>query len=325
MNIIGVLLLLSFVSSCGKSNSNAGLPEVKKKILPVNGENINGLYMAKFLTMNPGVNGTLPGSATLQRQDDKFYAYIRIFGGAPNAWHQQNVHVGSRCPNAGDDTNGDGYIDIEEGNKVWGEVLLPLDSNIGSQAAGKNVFPIADASGTYFYETVTNFNKMFDDLKSADKNLGDNITKLSPEQGLDFEGKVVVIHGTADTVIYPDTVASSGRYLPHQTLPIACGVFTKVTSIPGSVEPGEEIPGPVGDVEEAPVPEEVPVPETTPTPEYPDTGWDDNTGDYNRDRDRDRDDRWYDRVSDWWRSRWDRDRGNRRHGWGDGIWRGLGF
>lgn len=322
MHIIGVLLLLSFVSSCGKSNSNAGLPEVKQKVLPVNGENINGLYMAKFFTINPGVNGTLPGSATLQRQDDKFYAYIRVFGGAPNAWHQQNVHVGSRCPNAGDDLNGDGYIDIEEGNKVWGKVLLPLDSNIASQAAGKNIFPIADASGTYFYERVTSFDRMFDDLKTVDKNLDDNIAKLSPEQGLDFEGKVVVVHGTADTVIYPETVASADRRPPHQTLPIACGVFSKVTSIPGQVEGGEEVPGPIGDVEEAPVPvpEEIPAPETNPTP-TPTDDWSDD--DYNDDRDRD--DRWYDRISDWWRSRWNRDRGNRRHGWGDGIWRGLGF
>lgn len=316
MHIIGVLLLLSFVSSCGKSNSNAGLPEVKQKVLPVNGENINGLYMAKFFTMNPGVNGTLPGSATLQRQDDKFFAYIRIFGGAPNVWHQQNVHIGSRCPNAGDDLNGDGYIDIEEGNIVWGKVLLPLDSNIGSQSAGKNIFPIADASGTYFYERVTNFERMFEDLKTEDKNLDDNIAKLSPDQGLDFEGKVVVVHGTADTVVYPDTVATTERYKAHQTLPIACGVFTRVTSIPGQVEGGEEIPGPVGDVEETPTPlpeEEIPVPET-PT-EYPD--------DDEYDRDRERDDRWYDRISDWWRSRWNRDRGSRRHGWGDGFFRNI--
>ncbi len=310
MHIIGVLLLLSFVSSCGKSNSNAGLPEVKQKVLPVNGENINGLYMAKFFTMNPGVNGTIPGSATLQRQDDKFYAYIRIFGGAPNAWHQQNVHVGTRCPNAGDDLNGDGYIDIEEGNIVWGKVLLPLDSNIGSQSAGKNIFPIADASGTYFYERVTNFDRMFEDLKTVDKNLDDNIAKLSPDQGLDFEGKVVVVHGTADTVVYPDTVATTERFKAHQTLPIACGVFTRVTSIPGQVEGGEEIPGPVDDVEETPTPlpeEEIPEPET-PT-EY--------------DHDRERDDRWYDRISDWWRSRWNRDRGSRRHGWGDGFLRNI--
>ena len=310
MYIIGVLLLLSFVSSCGKSNSNAGLPEVKQKVLPVNGENINGLYMAKFFTINPGVNGTLPGSATLQRQDDKFYAYIRLFGGGPNVWHQQNVHVGSRCPNAGDDLNSDGYIDIDEGNKVWGKVLLPLDSNIASQAAGKNVFPIADATGTYFYERVTSFDRMFVDLKTVDKDLDDNIAKLSPEQGLDFEGKVVVIHGTADTIIYPDTVASTERYLPHQTLPVACGVFSRVTSIPGEVEGGEEIPGPVGDVQEAPVPE------TNPTPT---DDWSDDNND------RDHDDRWYDRLSDWWRSRWNRDRGARRHGWGDGILRGLGF
>lgn len=319
MHVIGVLLLLSFVSSCGKSNSNAGLPEVKEKVLPVNGSNINGLYMAKFFTMNPGVNGTLPGSATLQRQDDKFYAYIRLFGGAPNAWHQQNVHVGTRCPNAGDDTNGDGYIDIEEGNRVWGKVLIPLDSNISSQSAGKNVFPIADATGTYFYERVTSFDKMFDDLKTTDKNLDDNISKLTPEEGLDFEGKVVVVHGTADTIIYPETVATTDRYEAHKTMPIACGVFSRVTKIPGELETGE-IPGPTGEVEdgETPLPEEeFPVPETP-------TDLPDNDDDYSDD-DHDRRDRWYDRISDWWRSRWNRDRGNRRHGWGNGLFRIFNF
>lgn len=308
MHVIGVLLLLSFVSSCGKSNSSAGLPLVKKKILPVNGSNIRGLYMAKFFTINPGVNGTLPGSATIQRQEDKFFAYVRLFGGAPNAWHQQNIYEGSRCPNAGDDLNKDGYIDIEEGNKVWGKILIPLDSNIGSQSAGKNIYPVADASGSYFYERVTSFEKLFNDLKSEDKNFEDNVAKLLPEEGLDIEGRVVVIQGTADTVIYPETVASQDNRPPHLTLPIACGVFSPVTKIPGTPQSGE-VPGEVDDVQEGDAPEGDWVPEET-TPRETDNDWSPESEEEN--------DRWYDRVIDWWRSRWERARGSRRHGWGNG-------
>ena len=320
MQFFGILLLLAFVSSCGKSNSSAGMPVAKSKVLPVNGSNIRGLYMAKFFTINSHVNGSLPGSATIQRQEDKFFAYVRLFGGAPNAWHQQNIYEGSRCPNMGDDLNKDGYIDIEEGNKVWGKVLIPLDANISSQYAGKNIFPLGDATGSYFYERVGSFDKMFKDLKSEDKNMADNVSKLLPEQGLDIEGRVVVIQGTANTVIYPETVASYKNQAPYQSLPIACGVFSRVTKIPGTPHP-EEIPGEVDDIEEGDAPEGDNWEPETPTPENPDTDWDrpDRDDDYHRPRtDGENDDPWYDRVIDWWRSRWDRARGSRRHDWGNG-------
>jgi hypothetical protein len=311
MHFLSILILLTFVSSCGKSGSSAGVPIVKEKVIPLNGSNIDGLYMAQFMTLNPGVNGSLPGSATLQRQNDKFFAYVRLFGGAPNAWHQQVIYEGKRCPMASDDVNGDGYIDAIEGRNVWGQALIPLDSNIGSQVAGKNIYPVADATGTYFYERVTSFDDMFSDLKKEDKNLTDNLTKLGPDKGLDFEGRVVVIHGSSDTVVYPPTVATTDEYAQHQTLPIACGIFSKITRVPGDIETGE-IPGPV----EGPTTDVPPTPpvEPVPTP-VPDTHGD---GDEDSDR-RDRDDDWVGRVRDWWRSRWERSRGNRPPtDWGDG-------
>jgi hypothetical protein len=306
MRVLGLLLLICFIiTSCGKSDSNAGMPLIEPKVLPVDGSNIEGLYMARFTTLNPHVNGTLPGSATLHRQEDKFYAYVRLFGGAPNAWHQQYIHEGSRCPNAGDDLNADGYIDVTESNKVVGRVLIPLDANISSQSAGKNIFPMSDEAGTYFYERVTPFQKLFNDLKDTDKNIFDNFMKLAPEDGLDIEGKVIVIHGASEDLSLPETVASTERRSQSQTLPIACGVFKPVTTIPG--EPlGDEIPGPIGEVEEG---------DSIPETERPDPD------DYRRPDRRENGDRWYDRVIDWWRSRWNRDRGNRRPVWGDGLLR----
>lgn len=323
MHFFGLVLLLAFVSSCGKSNSNAGLPVSEDRILPVNGANIAGLYMAKFVTLNGHVNGTLPGSATLQRRDDKFYAYVRLFGGAPNAWHQQNIHIGSRCPDAGDDLNGDGYIDVEEANKVTGEILLPLDSNLSSQSAGRNIYPVADASGSYFYERVTSFESMFSDLKKEDRNLTDNMTKLDPESALDFTGKVVLIHGTSNTVSYPETVATSGGRPAYQSLPVACGVFEQVTSIPGDPE-AEEVPGPVG------MPEGE-VSETQPEDDgeisMPESNEDNSTRTRPVPRPRprprheeERPDNWYDRVIEWWRSNWESERRGRRQTWSNGFW-----
>lgn len=329
MHLLGVLLLLGMVSSCGKSNSNAGLPIVKEKALPVNGSNINGLYMAKFFTINPGANGTLPGSATIQRQDDKLFAYVRLFGGGVNTWHQQGIYDGRRCPNASDDTNGDGFIDMNEGAKVWGKLLIPLDSNINSQAAGKNIYPVGDASGTYFYERIGSFDKMFSDLKSEDRNLTDNFHKLAAHEGLAIEGRVVVIQGSAETVVYPPTFATDGRHTAAQSAPITCGVFKRVTKVPGRMDDGR-IPGPIGQPEPDTgtddwTNDDLPTEEDRePTPS-PGSGWgnggndDDYDGGYDRpDRDNDDDDGWVDRVIDWWRRRWNRDRGGRGTGWGNG-------
>lgn len=308
MHLLGVLLLLGMISSCGKSDSNAGLPIVREKALPINGSNINGLYMAKFFTINPGVNGTLPGSATVQRQRDEIIAYVRLFGGGAHTLHKQGIYDGRRCPNAGDDLNRDGYIDMEEGSKVWGRLLIPLDSNINSQLAGKNTYPVGDATGTYFYEREASFNSMFRDLKSEDRNLTDGLEKLAPHEGLAIEGRVVVIQGSADTIVYPPTFAVQGNQTANQSAPIACGVFSKVTKIPGRVE-GGEIPGPVGepegeddwtttDLPDEPTPTPTPVPRDEYAPEN-------------------NDDDWYDRLRDWWRRRWNRDRGDRDTGWGD--------
>ena len=306
MRIFAIMLLFVFLISCGKSNSRAGYPrgEYKPIFLPTDGSNISGIYMAKFQTLNAQINGTVPGSATLYKKDDKFYAYVRLFGGAPRTWHQQHVHEGIRCPDLTDDINGDGYIDIEEGNKVWGKILLPLDSNISSQKSGSNIYPVADESGSYFYERTTNFEKMFQDLKSPAEDQNNNYRKLLPEEGLDFRGKVAVVLGTSETVIYPETVASADGRPVHQTFPVACGVFERVTEVPGEPHT-DEIPGPVDDAQPE---EDTTVPENdNEDPEYDE-----------RQPPREEEDRWYDRVIDWWRDVWERDRGNRRQRWGDG-------
>jgi hypothetical protein len=276
MHVTVLLLLLSFLASCGKSNSNAGLPIQKTKIIPLNESNTQSQYTAKFGTLNEGTNGILPGSATIERNGDKIVAYVRLFGGAPNAWHQQNIYQGSRCPTMDDDLNADGYIDIDEGNKVWGDVLIPLDTNLNSRAAGTNIYPTANASGTYHYEKAASFNSLLNDLQ------------LPADQGLDFEGRVVVVQGTASSISYPDTVATTDDHVQHQTLPIACGILSVNTPIP---EEPREIPAPAPEprpVPTTPAPAETP---STPTPATESRDDSDSDGDH-----------WYDRLNDWWRT-----------------------
>jgi hypothetical protein len=246
-----LLLLIMFLilASCGgspsglKNNSQEGSTET----LVVDGSNIQGIYRADFLTLNGHVNGSIPGGVTLKRDGDKLYAYSRIFAGGAQVWHQQHVYTGTRCPNLSDDTNLDGYIDINEANAVLGSIIMPLDSDIGSQMAGKRFFPLADLSGGYSYERITSFERFFNDLKGPDKDPTDNMIKINDNEGFSFVGKAVMVQGTAVTIQYPETVGTNGRYKVYQTLPIVCGIFVANNSVPGTILT-DEIPGPLGPV-----------------------------------------------------------------------------
>lgn len=250
LKIIPTIAALALLTACGGGESSKSGSTVQREVVGnPDGSSVDGLFLAPFSTMNPHVNGTIPGSATLRKADDRFFAYVRLFAGGSRTWHPQAVYSGGRCPNLGDDANGDGYIDIVEAQNVLGKVIIPLDSDIGTQSSGRNFYPLADLSGNYHYERVTSFRRLHNDLKSEDRTPEDNIMKLGPDEGLAIEGKVVMIQGVADSVMLPDSVATIGRYRKNNMLPIACGVFSKVGDIPGTSDAGQ-IPGPVAPVEE---------------------------------------------------------------------------
>lgn len=253
--IISSVALLSLVVACGKdsdksSRSGTGAGSVEEEVAPVDGSNIDGHYQAKFITLNPHVNGTIPGSANFFRKEEKLFAYVRLFAGGVRAWHMQHVYTGGRCPTLSDDTNGDGFIDINEAEAVMGKILIPLDADISSQQSGRRFFPLADLSGYYHYERITSFRRFLQDLQEEDKDLTDDIVKLAPGEGLRIKGKTVLIQGVSEIVELPETVGTKGRHRPFQTLPIACGVFEKMEGIPGTPYAQDEIPGPVAEVEE---------------------------------------------------------------------------
>lgn len=259
-NMILPLAILLMTSGCGvneKEKKNSPLPENQtaraeetKEPAPLDGSNIQGHYQAKFITLNPHVNGTIPGSANFYREDQKIFAYVRLFAGGVKAWHMQNVYLGERCPTINDDLNKDGFIDINEAEKVLGKILIPLDSDISSQNSGKRFFPLADLSGYYHYERISNFDRFLKDLQEPDKDLEDNIVKLPDGEGLTIVGKTFMVQGISETVTLPETVATKENRRSFQTLPVACGVFEKVTKAPGEVYVENEIPGPVAEVEE---------------------------------------------------------------------------
>lgn len=184
-------------------------------------------YMAKFQTLNSHINGVIAGSSTIYITAEEIKAFVRLFAGSPKAWHMQNIYIGDRCPNSQDDLNYDGYIDIQEAHRVVGQVIIPLDGNISSQDSDLHVFPVANESGSYAYEKVAKFKSFIKDLKKTDKNKNDNIVKLELYQELILEGRVIIVQGVAKEMVLPTTVASYGNRKTSQTLPVACGVFTR--------------------------------------------------------------------------------------------------
>lgn len=212
------------------------------------GDNIQGRYAAHFTTLNPHVNGNIPGSAIVVREENKLRMFVRFSLGSPNAAHFQNIHMGKRCPQfPQDDTNGDGYIDIQEALAVVGPIIVPLDADISSQRSSNRFWPKAFADGSYTWNETTSFKHFWNDLKAKDWDEKDDIVKLAEDQGLAITGKVVLIQGinAEKGKELPDTVASHKRYPAYVTLPVTCGIFMPEAQ-PEGTQYVDEIPAEIG-------------------------------------------------------------------------------
>ncbi len=245
------LASLMLMGACGNESSKSKKTELtdstnnttpeEEREAEENGDNLYGTYLARFSTLNGNVVGVIPGSLTFYRKqgEDRMMAFLRLFAGSPATVHPQNIHVGNRCPNMGDDTNKDGYLDINEVTEAIGKILIPLDANLNSQAAGRNTFPVSDLSGSYHWERIVSFRSMYNDLRNTHSVYPDEYVKLEQGEKFDFVGKVVIIQGVAKDMALPETVGTMGRRTAQQTLPIACGIIQKIAEHPGTIEESE--------------------------------------------------------------------------------------
>lgn len=171
------------------------------------------------------LNGeNVSGSLSVSLTGDQAVARVEVEGADPGMAHAQHVHVGNECPPAAADTNSDGFIDVIEGASYYGLILIPLDGDVSSQAAGSTTFPTADANGDYVYADTASFTTMLNDLTATDPDPDDAIVKLTTLD-LNIDTRTVVIHGVADTTTLPASVATLPGLTPQQSLPIACGVI----------------------------------------------------------------------------------------------------
>lgn len=185
-----------------------------------------GVFAAQLSSANTSVAGNTAGAVEITVNGDDVTVRLQVTG-SPIGVHAQHIHTGTACPTPANDANGDGIVDAVEATNVSGKVLIPFDDDINSQEAGKDVYPTGPI---YTYTKSGSYAQIISDLTTTDPNPNDPFVKLpAGTTQIGLEGKVVEIHGVPPTTNLPNTVASADpTKSPHQQLPIACGVLTKI-------------------------------------------------------------------------------------------------
>ncbi|WP_408095573.1 hypothetical protein ACJVC5_11075 [Peredibacter sp. HCB2-198] len=225
-NTIFVLMALLGLVACGKDGGGSGSGgSVTQAAAREMVEAAPGTYYAVLRPVNFYSNGFIPyGSATFTLQADQLQVSTNLDDDQAVP-HRQTLHIGTRCPTQADDSNGDGFVDYEEAMKVVGSALMPLDDDLSSQIAGKDIYPRGRAMT---YKKFASLSKVNADLWKADEDPSDNVMKLASGQGIGFEGRVVLVHGTAPQSSFPTSLAAHPGEQPHISLPIVCGVIGKI-------------------------------------------------------------------------------------------------
>lgn len=249
MNLLLLLLAFNFTACDSKGRQSSQhlqrtRPPVENSLRADDEERpiVKETFLATLTPLNQEIAGKTSGAVTIHWEGDFLAAHVRVLGSAPNIIHAQNVHIDGLCPTETADINLDGIIDIVEANHYTGPILIPLDGDINSQYSLLGMYPVADTWGSYIYSQTASLESFLQDMKMEDEDPLDDIVKLD-EVLFNLDGRVVMIHGVADELSLPDTVAGKNELSAAQTLPIACGRLNRVWTVPGRMEDDDRIVG----------------------------------------------------------------------------------
>jgi hypothetical protein len=214
--------LLVTLLACGNSDEDE-LSEVQRQEEQEREEQQEeGRYRAVLRSVNPDVREA-EGHARIEIYGDTLKAEVIMKKVPANVLHPQHIYLGSSCPDQRDDTNKDGYIDVIEGSRLYGKIIIPLDRDLDSQEEGEGWFPIGSRYGKYKYLEKTSRAEAIADLYAFDTNPNDMIAKLDADESLNLAGRVIVIHGVQGYIGMPASVQTAWGFPNYKTLPIACG------------------------------------------------------------------------------------------------------
>lgn len=223
--ILGACLLTAI--SCGSDDDDNNTAAQQQEENQVD----SGTYAVSLTALNTGAgdnNASGIGSITVEGNSIK--VKLAMAGTPANITHIQNIFTSTSCPDSSADANGDGFIDVTEGVPYYGQILIPLDGNLDSQSAGAGGYPTSNNLGVFSYNGSGRLDRMIADLRLPDPDITDAVAKLNVGENLNLAGRHIVIHGVPSNTNLPDTVASIGNMPSEATLPIACGVITRVTT-----------------------------------------------------------------------------------------------
>lgn len=183
-------------------------------------------WRAELTPLNAeAAGGEAGGTATITASGDTLTIRIDATGTPPGIMHLQHFHgfgegdATSACPTGDADTNGDGIIDLIETEPGAGITMVPFHADPVSMAIVADSYPMADDDGAYTYEQSVSLSALEDAFGEA-----------FPGQTLDFERRVIFLHGVTEDTELPDSVQSLGDVPAHVTLPIACGTLDPAES-----------------------------------------------------------------------------------------------
>ena len=222
MNFIGLILifLLSLVLiSCGQKES-LNKKFVSLESMPKKDE---GIFKANILPLNSSLTSISSGQIKIIWDTQMFLSESKVVGSDPGVKHLQFIMSSSQCPSDEDDLNHDSVIDINELLTISGNILVPLDSDVSEQLNGMDYGPISNEIGDFTYRRSSSRIDFWNDLTLPDPDFYDHVGKISENDKLELNKRVVVILGVSSEKEIPQTVKSFWDLPVELSIPIGCG------------------------------------------------------------------------------------------------------
>ncbi len=216
------LLCLLTLASCGGSGGGSSSSNEEDDRQEM--QESEGKYKAIIRPVNITIAGWTPSAVTDIKVTGDVVEVSGWMDDSAAVTHIQGIHMGTKCPEMEHDANKDGYVDFNETLKVSKRVLIPLDGNLNSQDEGAMIYP----KGNYTYFQKASLADMMNDLTIADPNEGDHIAKLRAGEGLNLDGRVIVVMGVAANRALPATVSTLPGQTAQASIPIGCGVIQRM-------------------------------------------------------------------------------------------------